>query len=182
VLAEGKYLQPAVANSMSKTFPDLVARYIYQINYATVSNTSVGGMPQFSGNMNAYRLNLKKVNDSLADYAKPVDSGDPAAVDYTQYNFTLDAGIHSLDIATKIPVTAKMVLLRVVLTPSTVNDYIQFFKYGTANGYNISWVSAQGSIAGTVYKDCWVAVDSNRKIGYKGYAGSVFSVVIGGYL
>lgn len=181
-LAEGKYLQPDPTDYLSKAFPDSISRYCYTINYCIVSNTSVGGMPQFSGNMNGYRVNVKKVMDSLVDYAKPIDSGDPAAADYSTFDFTRDGNIHSLDISSKIPVTAKYVLLRVVLTPSTVNDYIQFFKYGNTNPYNVSWVTAQSNATGTVYKDCWIAVDSNRKLGYKGYAGTIFSVTIAGYM
>jgi len=57
-LAETKYLAPAPTDGNSKVFSDGNSYNTYRIYYAVSSNSQVGGMPQFNGTMDQYRLSL----------------------------------------------------------------------------------------------------------------------------
>lgn len=59
------YLIPSVSQIMSKPFNDTVSRFIYQVQYGTSTNISTGATPQFSGNMNQYRLDLKSMGANI---------------------------------------------------------------------------------------------------------------------
>ena len=276
VLTEGKYLQPSLTNALSKTFPDTVARYIYQVNNAVTSNTLVtGGSPvPFTGNMDIYRLNnlatqnllkgdiqgvLKAFGDNfiisggavtvdgsnhptaiaagyvfLGDVIYPIatqsisfgsailyfsidtngivtiastgtyqfcdatgkitvkylnqiiqlaptDLGDPASADFTIGDFTLDAAIHSLSISSKVPATAKWVLLRVMGSCTIMQGQVYFLKYGNTHLYNAGFLTAQES-GQYVSGDFWVPVDKNQKISYYGSNFDYLNVTIAGYM
>jgi hypothetical protein len=179
-LVEGKYLAPNLTDYLSEPFDDTVSRYIYQLNYATTSNTSVtGGSPvPFTGNMNTYRLNVKVVNDSLVDYGKPTDLGDKTAADFITTDITSGGAIHSLDISSKIPLGAKFVLIRVYMLPSAETDYISLFKYGNTHDFCSALIAAGTMMNYPTAMDCWVAVDSNRKIDYKAIITSPTTIAL----
>ncbi len=191
-LTEGYYLAPNITNYLSKPFDDSSTNYIYQIYYAVSSNTQVGGMPQFSGDMNSYRLNLKYLASLCATFVSlasfnafaatcgiPTMLADKNTPDLTNYDFTLDNGTsrHSKDISAFVPVGTKFVLARVVITYSSSNYFINFFKTGYTGSYNMSTFGSTG--AADDYKESWIPVDSNRTIGYFGSVGIVFTVTFG---
>lgn len=60
------YLQANPTDTLSEEFSDTVSRDIYTINFATSSNTALGNTPQFSGNMNQYRVGLKYFQAAIA--------------------------------------------------------------------------------------------------------------------
>ncbi len=61
------YLQPNPTDTLPEGFIDPTAtKDIYTINYATSTNSSTGNTPQFSGNMNAYRVGLKYFQSILS--------------------------------------------------------------------------------------------------------------------
>lgn len=60
------YLQASPTDTLSEEFSDTMSRDIYTINYATSSNASLGNTPQFSGNMNQYRIGLKYFQPIIA--------------------------------------------------------------------------------------------------------------------
>jgi hypothetical protein len=63
---EGLYLAPNPQGYLSVAFPDdSVSRTIYEVQYALSTNTSAGATPQFEGNMNAYRLDLKSMGANI---------------------------------------------------------------------------------------------------------------------
>lgn len=65
-LAETKYLAPDPTDTESKLHnPDGNSYNTYRIYYAIESNSPVGGMPQFSGDMNQYRLDLTTINTTI---------------------------------------------------------------------------------------------------------------------
>lgn len=62
---ESLYLAPNIQNIMPVAFTDTVTRSIYQVNYGQSTNTIPGSSPQFTGNMNAYRLDLKSMGANI---------------------------------------------------------------------------------------------------------------------
>jgi hypothetical protein len=58
-LTEGLYLAVTKVDVLSETFDDSVARNIYTNQIATATGTSAGNTPQFTGNMNQYRISNK---------------------------------------------------------------------------------------------------------------------------
>jgi hypothetical protein len=180
-LTEGKYLAPSPTDYLSEPFEDTVSRYIYTINYAVASNTPVsGGSPiAFSGDMNDYRINNKTIVNSLADYAKPVALADQNGWDYTMSNFTLDGNTHALDISSKIPVTAKYVILDISIQSNSTLGSCYFFKYG--NTYYYTGVRPQ-VLSQEFDTQIIVPVDSNRKINYRGSNLYFLFVKINGYM
>lgn len=56
---ELSYLQATPTDTLSEEFSDTASRDIYTINFAASTNTALGNTPQFSGNMNQYRIGLK---------------------------------------------------------------------------------------------------------------------------
>jgi hypothetical protein len=67
VIAENKYLAPNPTDEFSKLHSDLISRYTYRVYLAIQSDTSVGGIPQFVGNMNAYRISSYLINNTLTN-------------------------------------------------------------------------------------------------------------------
>jgi hypothetical protein len=65
-LTENKYLMPDNVDDFVKIYQDANTHATYKLFYAVESNTPVGGMPQFVGNMNAYRLNLTVLKGAIA--------------------------------------------------------------------------------------------------------------------
>jgi len=66
------YIKPDVQATLPETFTDFVARNIYEIYFgATSVTTSAGYSPQFSGDMNQYRIGLKYLK-SQADASTAV--------------------------------------------------------------------------------------------------------------
>jgi hypothetical protein len=59
------YLTPAPQNIMSKPFSDSISRFIYKVQYSTTTSSAGGNTPQFSGNMNQYRLDLKSMGANI---------------------------------------------------------------------------------------------------------------------
>lgn len=89
-LAENKYLQGVETNVFTKIFSDGASREIYTQYSATQSNTVWGAMPVFSGNMNTYRLSIKRLAanvlqlDNTTSYT-PTASTHPATKGYSEY-------------------------------------------------------------------------------------------------
>lgn len=178
VLTEGKYLAPNITNTQSEPFEDTVSRNTYQINYAATSNTSVtGGSPvAFSGNMNAYRLNLSFINSLLANFGQPSDAGDKTAVDFTNYTCTVDGSNHYLNLSALVPARTKYILIDVQVTSMGSTYAILFFKNGNTHNYNRQYADRLGHV------DLWVPLDATGKLGYNASIGSVFSITICGYM
>lgn len=63
--SENLYLTPSVTQIMSKPFDDTVSRFIYQVQYGVSTNVAAGNTPQFTGNMNQYRLDLKSMGANI---------------------------------------------------------------------------------------------------------------------
>lgn len=63
---EGLYLAPNIQPIMPVAFTDTVTRNIYQVNYGQSTGTISGSSPVFSGNMNAYRLDLKSMGINIS--------------------------------------------------------------------------------------------------------------------
>lgn len=90
---EGLYLTPNVGGINDWTFSeDASVRPTYNDYLATTSSSGTGNTPQFEGNMNAYRMDLKTVNAILQNLqmATTVVSTLPAS--YTVY-FTNDLSL-----------------------------------------------------------------------------------------
>lgn len=91
------YLAPNVTNIMSKPFNDSVSRFIYQVNYGqTTSSSGPTTSPQFSGNMNQYRLDLKSmgINIQTLLLATELQVSSGESLDATRIiNFTNDKSI-----------------------------------------------------------------------------------------
>jgi hypothetical protein len=66
-LVEGKYLSPVPTDGNSKVFSDGNSYNTYRIYYAVSSNSQVGGMPQFTGTMDRYRLSLTAMKGDTVD-------------------------------------------------------------------------------------------------------------------
>ena len=65
-LQEGKYLAPNVQDLFPKLHnPDGNSYPTYRVYYAVSSNSQVGGMPQFSGNMDQYRISSYLIQTAL---------------------------------------------------------------------------------------------------------------------
>jgi hypothetical protein len=65
-LAEGQYLQGGTNQVYNKVFSDANSYPTYTEYEAIASNTQWGGLPVFSGNMNAYRIDLKTLKAEIA--------------------------------------------------------------------------------------------------------------------
>jgi hypothetical protein len=68
-LNEGQYLSPVPTDVDSKLHSDGNSYNTYRIYYAVASNSQVGGMPQFTGNMDSYRFSMQKIKDYAASDA-----------------------------------------------------------------------------------------------------------------
>lgn len=62
-LTENQYLTPDVQDVDNKIFSDANTYPTYRIYQAVAAGVQWGGMPQFVGNMNAYRVSINKVYD-----------------------------------------------------------------------------------------------------------------------
>lgn len=62
---ENLYLAPNVTGIMPYIFSDAVSRNIYQVNYSQSSASPSGNTPQFTGDMNAYRMDIKTIFERL---------------------------------------------------------------------------------------------------------------------
>lgn len=62
-LAENKWLTPNVLDVDNKIFADANTYPTYRLYQAVQSDSAWGGMPQFTGSMDAYRWSLKKIKD-----------------------------------------------------------------------------------------------------------------------
>jgi hypothetical protein len=68
-VTEGNYLVPNVTDTESKLHnPDGNSYPTYRIYYAIESTSPWGGMPQFTGDMNQYRLDLTTVNNRILNH------------------------------------------------------------------------------------------------------------------
>jgi hypothetical protein len=64
-LAENKYLAPANSDILIKVFQDANSHVTYREFRAVQSNSPVGGMPQFIGDMNQYRISSHLIQTTL---------------------------------------------------------------------------------------------------------------------
>lgn len=71
-LTENQYLTPDVQDVQNKIFSDANTYPTYRIYQAVASGAQWGGMPQFVGNMNSYRVSIKKVYDTFATFGNIV--------------------------------------------------------------------------------------------------------------
>lgn len=62
---EALYLKANITPIMSKPFNDTVSRNIYQVQNGVSTNVATGATPQFIGNMNQYRLDLKSMGANI---------------------------------------------------------------------------------------------------------------------
>jgi hypothetical protein len=173
-LVENKYLAPNPTGAFSKLHNDLVSRNTYTIYNAVQNDTAVGGMPQFVGNMDQYRISINNKANRV------VDLGDKSDADFKTSTFpdpfTLDGSVHTLDLSgLSIPVSAKMVLLSSIITitsPYTGGSFIHFRKYQNTNENNALQCFANEPSGSTEFYSWayqgWVPIDSNLKIDYRG--------------
>jgi hypothetical protein len=64
--AEGQYLLPTTTDTNPETFGDSISRNTYTLFQANPTSTPTGATPQFSGNMNAYRIDNKTLKAAIA--------------------------------------------------------------------------------------------------------------------
>ncbi len=63
---ENEFLEPNITGELPYTFEDATERNLYDINFGkAVGSSSPSTSPEFIGNMNAYRLDLKTINQSI---------------------------------------------------------------------------------------------------------------------
>lgn len=63
---ENEYLEPNITGELPYTFEDATIRDLYDINFGqAVGSSSPSTSPEFSGNMNAYRLDLKTISNQV---------------------------------------------------------------------------------------------------------------------
>jgi hypothetical protein len=63
---EGNCLAPNPQDILPETFEDTTINNIYTVQYAAVTAVSAGSTPQFTGNMNAYRISLTYLQGAVA--------------------------------------------------------------------------------------------------------------------
>lgn len=73
-LTENQYLTPDVQDVQNKIFSDANTYPTYRIYQAVAAGAQWGGMPQFVGNMNAYRVSIKKVYDLAVQVVNATES------------------------------------------------------------------------------------------------------------
>lgn len=106
----GVYLVASPLDTLPVAFQDGVSRNIYTVQYAVTSSTQVtGSSPIFTGDMNAYRINLTKLKTDLASVQNIISNlgnastknvgtiaGTVAAGDYSYSKSAIDAMIANL--------------------------------------------------------------------------------------
>lgn len=84
---ENLYLAPNVTAIMPYTFADAVTRDLYQVNNSQTTTNPTGSTPQFTGNMNQYRLSNKylasQIDILLLDVIYMSTLGATFTVDFT---------------------------------------------------------------------------------------------------
>lgn len=73
-LTENQYLTPDVQDVDNKIYSDANTYPTYRIYQAVAAGAQWGGMPQFVGNMNAYRVSIKKVYDLAIQVVNATES------------------------------------------------------------------------------------------------------------
>lgn len=73
-LTENQYLTPDVQDVDNKIFSDANTYPTYRIYQAVAAGAQWGGMPQFVGNMNSYRVSIKKVYDLAVQVVNATES------------------------------------------------------------------------------------------------------------
>lgn len=103
---------------------------------------------------------------------KYVDRGDPAEVDFTQADLTLDDAWHELDLSAIVPAAGAnhLVHLKALATIT-----IAFREVGNINTINVT-PEATG-----MHADSWVMLDANRKIEYMTSAGMIGTLTVRGW-
>lgn len=109
---EGQYLIPNVTGELPYTFTDAVTRPLYNVNLGQTSNISTpSSTPQFSGNMNVYRLDLKSLVNSISNlaYMVSVEQVYPGDFGGTQtLMFTHDQSIFYVGNSSSVVITFDM--------------------------------------------------------------------------
>jgi len=76
---EGLYLATSYVDVLLETFDDTNARNIYTNQIATSTSTPTGNTPQFTGDMNSYRINNKYLQNQLLDVIAQINTYGTAA-------------------------------------------------------------------------------------------------------
>ena len=167
---EGDYLADNQIGSLNKVFSDSSSHPIYDVYYAAPSGVA-GFSPQFSGNMNQYRISMKEV---VANAANPIDRGQVFAYDFPTAYFTslgtLDGLPHPINIASLVPATANAKLVHLIFRyeSPTTGSTGRFLRNGTFYPLDISAsIFTVGSDTTNYhYGDIWVPFDSSQTIWY----------------
>lgn len=110
-----------------------------------------------------------------------IDRGDPAAVDWTQADLTMDSTWRDLDLSAIVPAGAKLVLLRVNVFDAAASLEMIFRKNGNSNARNVGRIRMPAA-GKTEVVDIDVACDVNRVIEYNSDPGfDSVSITVGGW-
>lgn len=107
------------------------------------------------------------VSATTFNYQNYIDRGDPSSWDFEVADFTTDGTWKELDLSSIVPSNAVAVNIKVQVLDDTVGSYLRFRTNGNSNEVNRVEVATQtlnfySHMCGTI------ALDSNKKIGYKG--------------
>ena len=99
-----------------------------------------------------------------------VDRGDPAAVDFTKANLTLDATWRDLDLSGVVTDSdAVLVHMRVIISSAVTGSYFGFRKNGNVNAANTDYLRIANT-AVPADQNMMVALDENLIAEYYGIA------------
>lgn len=94
------------------------------------------------------------------------DRGDPAGIDWTHADLTMDDTWRDLDLSSVVPAGASLVLFVVVLSDNDLGAIFGMRKNGCTNDYNRTSVRST-VVNQAIYCNMLVACDSARIIEYK---------------
>jgi len=94
-----------------------------------------------------------------------VDMGNSAAVDFDKNDLTTDGNWNQLDLSGKIPATARLVKIRVYLSPSAGASVVLICKNGHSNRINVDGMHVEVA-TGYVYRTCDVAIGADGLLEY----------------
>ncbi len=114
--------------------------------------------------MSGYNLFMRLA--MLGEIEMYVNRGDPAAVDFTIGDFTIDGAWHTLDLSAFITTSARAVLIDIDFDNNSANKHITLRQNGNSNDINHFDVSTK--VAGQdEHTNAIVSPDSSRLIEYK---------------
>jgi hypothetical protein len=102
-----------------------------------------------------------------------VDRGNPAAVDFTTVDFTLDGAFHSLDVSGIVPDSAKAILFNVQVQNSAASRFVWLRSPPNTNNKNIVEIYSQ--VAG-------IRLGTDAVLGYDGSGNIEYAVFVAGWL